>query len=252
MHFILASSMLLCCPHAPGRPSYDAPPPIEQIVPTTDDLHALDPQTMFDLVMRRYRDISMYEDRVIIEQITARDGRPAVREQTTVHCAIRKTGEIDIKTDAEFLEQDDSQEVAEDANDTEIEPTVEATSALHMQYQLWLAPHMALRFHTSPLEKFRTGITEGFTPVAAERVTIEDQELLRLDLQSGDGLSGDFRAKFELFINPDTMLIRRVRGVQLLPDGANLLTDFHITPKRVVTSDGREITPIIRRIGAAV
>lgn len=204
----------------------------------------IDPREMFERLVTRYRDLSSYEDRVMIEQITARDGERAIREETQIACQFNEEGSLEVTTPTSQMGDRLGVRRLLDADHP-------AGALLQLRYNLWLAPHLALRFLESPLEGFRHGIDEGFTPVKAERVTVEDVELVRLDLQSGDGLSEDFRARFELFINPATMLIHRVRGVQLLPDGANLVTDFVITPTEVITSDGRDLARP-ERVSAAI
>jgi hypothetical protein len=212
----------------------------------TSEVTPLDPAAMFDRVVARYQELSSYEDSVVIEQVTARSGERAVREEIEISCAIDTSGELEITTPVEQaaggltgLLRGVLAPPAEDEDETAAE-----TSPVS-DYERWLAPHMALRFSKSPLGEFRSGIDEGFTPVKAERVMVEDAEVLRLDLQSGDGLSEDYRAKFELFIDPATLLITRIRGIQLLPDGANLLTDFVITPRTVVTAEGADLAPIL-------
>ena len=99
-----------------------------------------------------------------------------------------------------------------------------------LRYNLWLAPHMALRFTDDPLKEFRLGVKEGFTPTKAEHVTVEKKQWVRLELKSGDGLSEDYTARFDLFVNLQSMLIERIEGEQRLPDGAEYRTTLDITP----------------------
>src|SRR5262249_7382746 len=93
----------------------------------------------------------------------------------------------------------------------------------------WLAPHMIMRFSDQPLKDFRAGVDEGFTATAAKSITVDNRKLVQLALKSGDGLSESSAAKFDLFINPESMLIERIEGQQRLPDGANCKTTFKIT-----------------------
>ena len=55
---------------------------------------------------------------------------------------------------------------------------------------------------------------------------------LCVQLTSGDGLSEDFTAKFDLYVDPESMLIQRIEGEQRLPDGADYSTTLDITPIR--------------------
>ncbi|MGI9014205.1 MAG: hypothetical protein ACR2GY_08145 [Phycisphaerales bacterium] len=186
----------------------------------------VDAGDIFTRLISRYQQLEVYEDDVVIEQVTARDGEPAQVEETTVRCAINENGRLAVTRP---VEKAGHSPLGLDGLLCGV-----GAEAMQLQYDLWLAPHMGLRFMEDPLANFRAGIDEGFTATHAERVRVQDEDMLRLDLQSGDGISGDFRARFEIFIDPETLLIQRVRGVQVLPDGANLLTNFIITPRVVV------------------
>ena len=102
--------------------------------------------------------------------------------------------------------------------------------AIELRYQLWLAPHLILKFTDEPLMELREGIEEGFTPTSVEQVLLGDKPMWLLQLQSGDGLSSGFDAKFDFFVNPDSMLIERIEGIQHLPDGSDFITTLDITP----------------------
>jgi hypothetical protein len=247
---------LIACPIVAGfgTASVSASDDVHLVEPSlncqTSDATPLDPAAMFDRVVARYQELSSYEDSVLIEQVTARSGERAVREELEISCSIGTSGDVEITTPVEQaaggltgLLQSVFKTPEQPTEPVEAAPAPDGASVT--EYERWLAPHMALRFSQQPLGEFRAGIDEGFTAVKAERITVDDSELLRLDLQSGDGLSEDYRAKFELFIDPATLLITRIRGIQLLPDGANLLTDFIITPRTVVTAEGTDLAPIL-------
>lgn len=247
---LFATAALLCGSPLPGdaaTPSgRDDQRPIDRHMaaveaPATD---GVSPTIFFDRVVQRYHDISTYEDSVVIEQITARDGAAAVREETHVQCTISQEGDLDVTTPAG--------QMGRRSGLNRLIRSGPLAEKLQRRLDLWLAPHLTLRFEDEPLERFRTGVYEGFTPVKVETVTVKDEELVRLDLRSGDGLSGDFRAMYEVFVNPDTLLIMRVRGVQVMPDGANLLTDYTITPRRVVTRDGVDLARPAAPAGATI
>jgi hypothetical protein len=78
-------------------------------------------------------------------------------------------------------------------------------------------------------------VDEGFTATGAESVTIDNKPMVHVELKSGDGSSEDCQAKFDLFVNPDSMLIERIEGEQVLPDGANYSTTLQITPGEVAS-----------------
>lgn len=241
----LLTGSTLVCGSASSR-SGDDPRPITRhlAVVEGEDRTVIDPGLFFDQVVRRYRDISVYEDSVLIEQVTARDGAAAVREETHVQCAITDQGALNVITPGE--------QVRRGSGLGHLLRGTPAAEEIKRRLDLWMAPHLTLRFEDKPLERFRSGVQEGFTPVKAETVTVRDGELIRLELRSGDGLSGDFRAMYEVFVNPDTLLIMRVRGVQVMPDGANLLTDYTITPRSVVTREGVDLARPAAPAGATI
>ena len=190
-------------------------------------------EDLLDRVADRYRTLAQYEDTVMVEQTTARNGELPSIEKTEVACELNTDGSVEVTTPGEMHRDSIGLGFIFDSN-----PALED---LRHQYDLWLAPHMTLRVHDSPLRSFRAGIAEGFMVMKAERIMVEEEEMFRLDLHSGDGDSETYRAKYELFIHPQTLLIMRIRGAQILPDGANLLTDYIITPHHVVTTDGEDV-----------
>jgi hypothetical protein len=205
----------------------------------------LDARAMFDQVVSRYHGLAEYEDSANVEQVTTRQGEDPRRTQTTIACSIDSAGELHVRTPGSQVREG----VAEGVGVGGAIETSPPLAALQRRYHLWLAPHMSLRFAKDPLKEFRAGIDEGFTPVKAERVTIDDRELVKVELKSGDGLSENCRARFNLFINPESMLVVRVEGTQLLPDGAQYETTLQITPVRA--ESGAVRTPAASRTTAA-
>ena len=107
--------------------------------------------------------------------------------------------------------------------------------SLVLRYNLWIAPHMVLHFKENPLAEFRLGVPQGFTPTRAEPVTMDDRELIYIELKAAappdnDSADATGAARFELWVNPGSMLIERIRGRQTLPDGAGYETTLEITP----------------------
>ena len=63
---------------------------------------------------------------------------------------------------------------------------------------------------------------------------MDDRELIYIELKAADppgreNADAPPAARFELWVNPDTMLIERIRGRQTLPDGAAYETTLEIT-----------------------
>ena len=179
------------------------------------------PLALFDQLVERYRRLSAYEDLTHIVQITTREGQNPHRVETRIACKI--------DNDTLRIETPGSQVREGIGLDTPLKKSP-AMDALVLRYNLWLAPHMALRFTDDPLKEFRLGVKEGFTPTKAEHVTVEKKQWVRLELKGGDGLSEDYTARFDLFVNLQSMLIERIEGEQRLPDGAEYRTTLDITP----------------------
>ncbi len=165
--------------------------------------------------------LTAYEDISRVVQVTTRTGQDPHRFEMRIACRI--------DNDRLRIETPGSQVREGIGLDTPLKKSP-AMDALVLRYNLWLAPHMALRFTDEPLKNFRLGVKEGFTPTEAEHVTVEKKQWVRLELKSGDGLSEDYTARFDLFINLQSMLIERIQGEQRLPDGAEYHTTLDITP----------------------
>ena len=94
---------------------------------------------------------------------------------------------------------------------------------------LWLLPHLRLRFSGAPLAQFRKTGKSGFRAAEADRVMVEDREMVRVQLRSGgEGKSGFSDATFSLFVDPERMLVERVEGEEWLPGGIRQQTTLRI------------------------
>lgn len=183
---------------------------------------AIEPAAIFEQLVRRYKGLHLYRDTTRLVQITSREGQETSRIETEIGCEVRN-GDLKVQTPA-------AQARSSVGLDLPVRQSP-AAEAAQRGYDLWLAPHMALKFADEPLKNFRSGVDEGFTATEAEAVTIDDKRMLHVELRSGDGLSESCTAKFDLFINPETMLVERIDGEQRMPDGANCTTSMHITPR---------------------
>lgn len=201
-------------PGSPGSPDAPGAPEVK-----------LDPRKVFDEIVSRYRDLTVYEDSVVIEQVILREGQEPSRTETRVMCSISDAGSLSITTPGE--------QVREAIGIGGVLRRSPLMQDIDRRYGLWLAPHMTLRFAKDPLQQWREGVDEGFTPVKAERTKRDDRELLRVELRSGDGRSEAAHSTFEIFLNPESMLVVRVEGRQNLPDGSIHTTRLDITPLRV-------------------
>jgi hypothetical protein len=182
---------------------------------------AIEPAAIFEQLVKRYKGLHLYRDTTRLVQVTSREGQETSRIETEIGCEVRD-GDLKVQTPA-------TQARASIGLDLPVRQSP-AAEAAHRGYDLWLAPHMALKFADEPLKNFRSGVDEGFTATEADSVTIDDKKMLHVELRSGDGLSESCTAKFDLFINPETMLVERIDGEQRMPDGASCTTSVHITP----------------------
>lgn len=181
----------------------------------------MDPLAMFESLVARYRGLSTYRDSAHLVQVTQRKGDEDLRSVSNFLCEV-DDGKLQLITTDKQIRDGLGLNLPIRKTD--------AMKEIELRYQLWLAPHMTLKFTDDPLMELRAGIEEGFTPTSVETVLLDDKPMLLLQLQSGDGLSGVFDAKFDFFVNPDSMLIERIEGVQHLPDGSDFITTLEITP----------------------
>ena len=188
----------------------------------------LDPVAFFEQLVARYRGLNLYRDTVELIQVTYREGVEASRVQTKLACEV-SDGKLTVQTPA-------SQMRSGLKLDLPMKKSPAAKKVSEAQ-DLWLAPHMALKFEDEPLKKLRAGIDEGFTATDIESVTIDNKSMVHLELRSGDGASQNATARIDLYVNSDSMLIERIEGQQILPDGAEFSTTLHITPEQVEDAD---------------
>ena len=190
---------------------------------TQFDLDAvkMDPLALFETLVARYRELSTYRDSARLVQVTHREGNEDLRSVSNFLCEVIE-GKFQLITPEKQIR-----------NGLGLNLPIRKTDAMksvELRYKLWLAPHMTLKFADEPLMQLREGIEQGFTPTSVEKVLLGDKQMWLLQLQSGDGLSSVFDAKFDFFVNPDSMLIERIEGIQHLPDGSDFITTLEITP----------------------
>ena len=182
-----------------------------------------DALAFFESLVERYRGLVAYEDVADVVQITTRPGEEPQRVETRIAATIQD-GQLRVETPGSQMRDSIGLDVPL--------KTSPAMETFVQKYNLWIAPHMVLRFTDEPLQDFRLGVEEGFTPTLTETVIIDGRSLVHVQLKSGDGLSEDYTARFDLYVDPDSMLIQRIEGEQRLPDGADYSTTLDITPIR--------------------
>lgn len=189
---------------------------VVDIHPDHHDHHGkLDPILFFKRLADRYRAIDAYVEETEVEQVTSDPATddPPIRTRTRVRAEV-SNAKLHVERPG----------VLDDFARALSPPAAGAA-----ERDLWLLPHLRLRFSRSPLEQFRKTGTSGFRPAEADRVMVEDREMVRVELRSGgDGGSGSSDATFSLFVDPERMLVERVEGEEWLPGGIRQQTTLRI------------------------
>jgi hypothetical protein len=209
-----------------SRPELAAEPaPIDALPLPSMELDPIDPDVFFDQLVRRYRGLTGYRDTTRHVQVTSADGLQATSIETTMQCSI-EDDELQVRTAGS--------QVARAVGLETLLAHSPAARALRQRYQLWLAPHMALRFAGEPLEALRGG-QRGLRPALAESVQVQDRELVHVQLVEQPDASGADResASVDIFVDPQSMLIHRVQTQETLPDGTHCATTMDIMPEFV-------------------
>jgi hypothetical protein len=171
----------------------------------------------FQRLVERYRALHRYTEEAEVEQVTddpATDAPP-----------IRTRAKVRAEVDDRQLTVESSSLV--DAVSDTLRPSEDgATDA-----ELWMLPHLRLKFDEKPMESFRPATRTPFRASEIDRVRVDDRELVRVELLSGETGAPD--AKFSLYVDPDRMLVERVEGDEWLPGGLRHRTTVRIDAHEV-------------------
>jgi hypothetical protein len=174
----------------------------------------------FQRLVERYRALHRYTEEAEVEQVTddpATDAPP-----------IRTRSRVRAEVDDRQLTVESSSLV--DAISDTLRPSENgATDA-----ELWMLPHLRLKFDEKPMESFRPAARTAFRASEIDRVRVDDRELVRVELLSGETGAPD--AKFSLYVDPDRMLVERVEGDEWLPGGLRHRTTVRIDAQEVLES----------------
>ncbi len=190
------------------------------MAPNVDDVplehHGkLDPILFFKRLADRYREIDGYVEETEVEQVTndPATGDPPIRTRTRVRAEVSNAR---LRVERPGVLDDFARALSPPA-------------AGAAERDLWLLPHLRLRFSQTPLEQFRRTGGSGFRAAEADRVMVDDREMVRVELRSGgEGESGPSDATFSLFVDPERMLVERVEGEEWLPGGLRQQTTLRI------------------------
>jgi hypothetical protein len=190
------------------------------------DAASVEAAPFFGALAERYRALRAYEDVADVVEVRTHAGRSPLRVETRIACRL-EGDRLAVTTPGSQVRTGAGLEMPVD--------TSPAMEALVLRYNLWLAPHMALHFEDEPLQDLRLGVPEGFTAAAAETVIVDEKRFVHLELLSADATvpaDAEPAARFEFWVDPQSMLIERIEGRQRLPDGADYRTMLRITPLR--------------------
>jgi hypothetical protein len=193
----------------------------ENAAPRPEAAAELDPAEFFSRVVDRYRDLLHYQDQTRLTQTITGEDERAQTIETEIACRVEGES-LKVTTPLRQLR-----------DPLGLRALLASSPALERwrhRYDLWLAPHMALKFLDRPLREFRAGVREGFVASEARSVVVDDRTLVQIKLRSAEPASGAEPAEFDLFVNSRSMLIERIEGDQSLPDGGSLHTRLDITP----------------------
>lgn len=189
---------------------------------------SLDANTLFGKLVDRYRGLSFYKDSVKLAHRTVVPQAPAATApavEQSIDCTIRGTL-LDVVSSAIGAG------ASCDARD------VSPVGKLALAQQMWLLPHMALRFADEPLRSMHGGDCGALVPTSVEEVTIGERPLLRLHLQSGgaapDPATTCEPTSLDFYVNPQSMLIERIEHTHELGKGVRYEATLEITPSRAV------------------
>ena len=171
----------------------------------------------FQRLVDRYRALHRYTEEAEVEQVTddpATDA-PPIRTRAKVRAEVDDR-ELTVESSSLLDAVSDTLRPSEDG----------ATDA-----ELWMLPHLRLKFDEKPMESFRPATRTPFRASEIDRVRVDDRELVRVELLSGETGAPD--AKFSLYVDPDRMLVERVEGDEWLPGGLRHRTTVRIDAQEV-------------------
>ena len=220
---LLASGAAMSCPTQRSVVIVIEPDAAEENVPreVAPAPYCVDPKLFFESLVARYRGFDRYEDTAHLVQVNSLPGRKPQTVESDIACVV-ENGDLTVRTP--------SRQVRDAAGlNVPVKLTPKMKEILR-QFDLALAPHMALRFADEPLKEIVLGVDECFTPTSAQMIDSEGKKLMHVELRSGEGMSENRRATCDLYVDPESMLVRRVESEQVAADGSRFQTTLEITP----------------------
>lgn len=180
-----------------------------------------DPVKFFDRLVDRYRELKNCREDVRVERVTIdpESEDPPLKSVVRVVAEVRDD-QLTVRSSDLLDEVLDLVGAAEDQR-----------SDGALESDLRLLPHLRLRFREDPLEGFVGGEVDDLRPAELDRVMVEDRELLRVELRSGE--SGASDTTFSLFVDPESMLVERIEGEAWLPGGLHHQTTVQVEAREL-------------------
>jgi hypothetical protein len=206
---------------APSLAPYPMPPLVDEADTWIEEQRAA---AFLKALSDRYHGLSFYRDQVILQESTHREGAMVTSVESRIECVV-EAGELHVQS---------SISQAADALLPSVRPKLTPLMRhLVTRQHLWSAPHLGLAFCDESLEGFRDGVEVGFRARVVSPVTVNQKELVKLELESKHA-PPQRRAVFGLFVNPESMLVERVEGEEPMDDGTTYCTTVEITPISVI------------------
>jgi len=200
-----------------GSPAPNDDPPAVTASRSVRDGSTSDALAFFQRLVQRYRSLHRYSEEAEVEQVT--------EDPATAGPPIRTRARVRAEVDDQELTVESSS--LADVVDDALRPPADGAS----DAELWMLPHLRLRFDEEPMETFRPAARTPFRASELDRVRVDDRELVRVELLSGETGAPD--AKFSLYVDPDRMLVERVEGDEWLPGGLRHRTTVRIGAQEV-------------------
>ncbi|MCA9296335.1 MAG: hypothetical protein KC983_07450 [Phycisphaerales bacterium] len=199
----------------------------------------LDAETVFTMLVERYRRLEAYSDQVVVTWRTIDDAFPEDVDEVNMTMDCQATNEkLTVQTSGGTFWRSLGIHVP-------FRATPETTRMAN-DVEYYLAPHMALKFSDRPLEQLNAERGRSLEARQLTEVTINDRRMVQLDLNvrttesASPSPSGTdtpaaptgtpAASTMSLYINPDSMLVERVDRREQLDDGRTQTTTLDITP----------------------
>lgn len=204
---------------------------------TGENLQPIDAALFFQRLVQRYRTLRQYEDEAHLVEVTQREGEQPQRRESQLRCEITDAGELKIRTPARAALGDLGLDIPFRTSDPMRE--------MKRGFELWLAPHLGLRFWDDPLRSMQadSDSEESLQPRSATPVKVGDRDVVQLELSSDEDADADGHGdrSYDLYVDRKSMLVERVEGRERLPDGAQYETTLEITSASARAQDGETI-----------